>query len=108
MQSMSRASSNRFLNSCSVPIKGGLFFFDTFGTVIPGNLTPALTLAQARRRMLRMSSPQLAKKRVLVVDDDRTLRHALVTLLEGAGFSATPAGDGASALTQIRRHPFDL
>ena len=55
-----------------------------------------------------MSSPQLVKKRVLVVDDDRTLRHALVTLLEGAGFSATPAGDGASALTQIRRHSFDL
>src|SRR5437762_2293404 len=55
-----------------------------------------------------MNSPQPSKKRVLVVDDDRTLRHALVTLLEAAGFSTTSAGDGAAALVQIRDHSFDL
>src|SRR2546426_9718429 len=55
-----------------------------------------------------MSVPPAAKKRVFVVDDDRTLRHALITLLEAAGFSATPAGDGATALAQIRVNPFDL
>jgi len=48
------------------------------------------------------------KKRVLVVDDDRTLRHALITLLEEAGFSATPAGDGAAALLRIHEGAFDL
>ena len=55
-----------------------------------------------------MSSAQPAKKRVLVVDDDRTLRHALITLLDAAGFTAIPAADGAAALVQIRRDPFDL
>jgi CheY-like chemotaxis protein/anti-sigma regulatory factor (Ser/Thr protein kinase) len=45
---------------------------------------------------------------VLVVDDDRTLRYALVTLLEAAGFSTMGAPDGAAALAQIRKNSFDL
>jgi CheY-like chemotaxis protein len=48
------------------------------------------------------------KRHILVVDDDRTLRHALVTLLESAGFQVTPAGDGAAAVTQIHKRDFDL
>jgi CheY-like chemotaxis protein len=55
-----------------------------------------------------MMSAKPHRKRVLVVDDDRTLRHALVTLLETAGFSAADAADGASALNQIRGKSFDL
>ncbi len=55
-----------------------------------------------------MTVPQPAKKRVLVVDDDRTLRHALVTMLEAAGFSTTAAADGAAALIQIHENTFDL
>jgi CheY-like chemotaxis protein/anti-sigma regulatory factor (Ser/Thr protein kinase) len=58
--------------------------------------------------MLAMSIPQPATKRVLVVDDDRALRHALITLLQAAGFSATPASDGAQALAHIRENSFDL
>jgi CheY-like chemotaxis protein/anti-sigma regulatory factor (Ser/Thr protein kinase) len=55
-----------------------------------------------------MSNPQPAKKRVLIVDDDRTLRHALITLLERAGFSTGSAADGAVALAEIRDRAFDL
>jgi CheY-like chemotaxis protein/anti-sigma regulatory factor (Ser/Thr protein kinase) len=55
-----------------------------------------------------MSSPQSGKKVVLVVDDDRTLRHALVTMLESAGFSVKGVGDGAAALKQIHGQQFDL
>jgi CheY-like chemotaxis protein/anti-sigma regulatory factor (Ser/Thr protein kinase) len=55
-----------------------------------------------------MTVPGPAKKRVLVVDDDRMLQHALVTMLETAGFAATPAVDGAAALLQIREKSFDL
>jgi CheY-like chemotaxis protein/anti-sigma regulatory factor (Ser/Thr protein kinase) len=55
-----------------------------------------------------MSSPQPAPKRILVVEDDRALRHALVTLLDAAGFAATGVADGASALVTIREAPFDL
>ena len=55
-----------------------------------------------------MSSPQPAKKRVLVVDDDRALRLALVTLLQSAGFAAEQAGDGAAALLELQESEFDL
>jgi CheY-like chemotaxis protein len=55
-----------------------------------------------------MSSPQPAQKRVLVVDDDRTLRHAVVTLLKAAGFEATPVADGEAALEAIATDRFDL
>jgi len=48
------------------------------------------------------------RKHVLVVDDDRTLRHALITLLDEAGFDATPAGDGAAALHRLGESAFDL
>jgi CheY-like chemotaxis protein/anti-sigma regulatory factor (Ser/Thr protein kinase) len=55
-----------------------------------------------------MSTAKLAKKQVLVVDDDRALRHALSAMLDNAGFSITEAADGLSALTQIQDRPFDL
>ena len=55
-----------------------------------------------------MPFPAPSSKRVLVVDDDRTLRHALITLLHSAGFSATDAADGAAALKQLRADGFDL
>src|SRR5438045_1504134 len=58
--------------------------------------------------MLAMTSPQPASKRVLVVDDDRALRHALITLLNSAGFTAIAAGDGNAALVQLRDNRFDL
>src|SRR5262249_32190262 len=58
--------------------------------------------------MLAMTSAAPSNKRVLVVDDDRTLRHALITLLHSAGFPPTAAADGAAALSEIRANAFDL
>lgn len=55
-----------------------------------------------------MRSTNPAKKRVLVVEDDRALCYALKTLLESAGFSAVEAGDGVAALAQIQAQQFDL
>ena len=40
--------------------------------------------------------------RVLVVDDNRSIREPLVTLLEGRGFSARGAGNGREALQALR------
>src|SRR5262245_38878905 len=48
------------------------------------------------------------KKQVLVVDDDRALRHALSAMLDNAGFGIAEAADGVSGLTQIQDHHFDL
>ena len=55
-----------------------------------------------------MSSPKKARKRVLVVDDDRALNHVLVDMLEASGYSATGASDGASAVKRLDRGKFDL
>ncbi len=46
--------------------------------------------------------------RILAVDDDRTTRHLLTKVLEGAGFSVDTAKDGEEALGKLRKGPFDL
>ena len=47
-------------------------------------------------------------RRVLVVDDDRALRHAVTALLQDAGYQTEQAGDGPEALAKLRQHPVDL
>src|SRR5215813_2150877 len=48
------------------------------------------------------------KAKVLVVDDDRALNHVLVELLRQAGFTASSATDGATALKSIEGENFDV
>jgi len=55
-----------------------------------------------------MSRPADAKRRILVVDDDRALRHALSTLLEDAGHVVAQASDGPEALASLAAEPADL
>ncbi len=47
-------------------------------------------------------------KRILVVDDDRSLRYVLGKLLKTAGYDVTPAADGVEALDLLNRRKFDL
>jgi two-component system NtrC family response regulator len=47
-------------------------------------------------------------KRVLVVDDDESLRRVTQVQLEQAGFKATTAADGAEALGILQGSPHDL
>jgi CheY-like chemotaxis protein/anti-sigma regulatory factor (Ser/Thr protein kinase) len=49
-----------------------------------------------------------SKGRILVVDDDRALRHALATLLSDAGYTVVQAGDGPGALASLGTTPADL
>jgi CheY-like chemotaxis protein/anti-sigma regulatory factor (Ser/Thr protein kinase) len=46
--------------------------------------------------------------KILVVDDDKTTRHVLRTILTGAGFSTAVARDGVEALKLLRSDRFDL
>jgi CheY-like chemotaxis protein/anti-sigma regulatory factor (Ser/Thr protein kinase) len=49
-----------------------------------------------------------ARPRVLVVDDDRALRHAVGKLLRAEGVSVSTAADGLEALEKAEKRKFDL
>lgn len=49
-----------------------------------------------------------SRKSVLLVEDSITSRTLLKHVLEGAGYHVETAVDGAAALAQMRRSPFDL
>ena len=53
-------------------------------------------------------STSSAIRRILVVDDDRSLRNLLAQTLEGAGFQTFTAEDGREARLQIEEHRIDL
>ena len=46
--------------------------------------------------------------RVLVVDDDVTVREVVVTYLRAAGHEVDETADGEGALKLLRDHPADL
>ncbi len=46
--------------------------------------------------------------RILVVDDERKMRHLLALIVEGAGHEAHQAGDGEEALGLIREFYYDM
>jgi CheY-like chemotaxis protein len=54
-----------------------------------------------------MSAPS-PSRRVLLVEDDRGLRHALSTLLTDAGHLVRQAGDGPEALAILEQQDFDV
>ena len=54
------------------------------------------------------STPAVAGKRVLVVDDDPDIREVLFSALEDEGFEVVPAANGAEALAVIRTFQPDV
>jgi CheY-like chemotaxis protein len=48
------------------------------------------------------------KKKVLVVDDQKTIRHLLSEFLSNEGFEVSLAKDGQESLDQLETHTFDL
>jgi DNA-binding response OmpR family regulator len=55
-----------------------------------------------------MSTDTVEPARILIVDDDRALRHALATLLGAEGLDVTQAADGATALSILRAERVNL
>jgi DNA-binding response OmpR family regulator len=53
-----------------------------------------------------MTAP--ARPRVLVVDDDGALRHAITSLLDEAGYQTDQASDGQDALRKLQQQHVDL
>jgi two-component system cell cycle response regulator CpdR len=46
--------------------------------------------------------------RILIIDDDETIRVVLLRTLVNAGHSVEQAGDGRAGLRALEREPFDL
>jgi CheY-like chemotaxis protein/anti-sigma regulatory factor (Ser/Thr protein kinase) len=55
-----------------------------------------------------MSDGTLARRRVLIADDDAATRHGVARLLEQAGFEVSEAADGLAALNAVQEKQFDL
>jgi two-component system NtrC family response regulator len=57
-----------------------------------------------------MTDPQHAptRRRILIVDDDQAVCISLALLMKQAGIEAVTCDDGAGALAQLARGPFDL
>lgn len=53
-------------------------------------------------------SAQKANRRILIVDDDRALRHVLAELLKGAGHSVDQTADGHEALNKVDADLYDI
>ncbi len=60
--------------------------------------------------MIAQPRPQTAfpGARVLVVDDEKTLRHTLRDLLQRVGYEATSAASGQEALHHLAAQPYDV
>jgi EAL domain-containing protein (putative c-di-GMP-specific phosphodiesterase class I)/DNA-binding NarL/FixJ family response regulator len=84
------------------------------GTVIakpftPAELVAAVAAALAAGDPLPVAPPVVpTKPRVLVVDDEDSIRGSERRLLERAGFDVTEAGDGAAAVRALGRDRFDV
>ncbi|MCM8778582.1 MAG: response regulator [Candidatus Omnitrophica bacterium] len=50
----------------------------------------------------------MAKKRILIVDDEPDVRDVLRIVLEAEGYEITEAGDGAEGLEKVSKRPPDL
>ena len=55
-----------------------------------------------------MTAEKTATRRILIVDDDRTLRHILIGLLEAAGHTVEQAADGRAAMGLLDAGHYDL
>ena len=60
------------------------------------------------RDVLALPADIKASIRILIVDDERTLRESCASVLRGEGYSVTLAGRGEEALDLVRRRQFDL
>jgi DNA-binding response OmpR family regulator len=55
-----------------------------------------------------MAPRKLVKKKLLLVDDDPSVREALANVLIGEGYEVVQAGDGVEALELASKIPLDL
>jgi DNA-binding NtrC family response regulator len=62
----------------------------------------------AGRDALALPDEVKASIKILIVDDERTLRESCASVLKSEGYHVTLAGRGEEALSLVKRRPFDL
>src|SRR5919199_3041264 len=91
----------------------------TAAAVCPGSQWMVSPLAQTERKVISASdasardplsipSEVKASIRVLVIDDERTLRESCASVLQMDGYNVTLIGRGEEALETVRRRKFDI
>src|SRR3982751_4836634 len=76
------------------------------GAVSPGAMSAGETMLNLANTPSEAPQVRLAKAgatRVLVVDDEPTLRRSMVRMLAASGMDAIPVEDGAAALALLER-----
>ena len=63
---------------------------------------------QTNRDPLSIPADVKSSIRILVVDDERTLRESCASVLEMDGFNLTVIGRGEEALEAVKRRKFDI
>ena len=58
--------------------------------------------------LVALTPEERAKLRILVVDDERTLRESCVTVLEHEGYNVTACSSGGEAIERLKRQAFDI
>ncbi|HRP07765.1 MAG TPA: sigma-54 dependent transcriptional regulator [Gemmatimonadales bacterium] len=64
--------------------------------------------ASSGRDALALPTDVKASIRILIVDDERTLRESCASVLRSEGYNVTLAARGEEAMDLVRRRPFDL
>ena len=66
------------------------------------------TVAATHRDPLSIAPEVKASLRILVVDDDRTLREGCASVLQADGYNVTFTGRGDEAVEMVKRRKFDI
>src|ERR1043165_927116 len=74
----------------------------------PGPTPPNVNGSGTGRDPLSIPTDVKASIKILLVDDERTLRESCASVLQMDGFSVTLAGRGAEAVEMVRRRKFDI
>ena len=67
-----------------------------------------MEVSEATRDPLAIPAEVKASIRILIIDDERTLRESCASVLQADGYNVTTIGRGEEALETVRRRKFDV
>ena len=86
-------------------------FVPSKGLSAPDSLESEISIQRADEQASADAQISIADRnaiRILIVDDDRTLREGCASVLQVEGYNVTTCGRGDEALDMVRRAPYDI